>query len=67
MDSAAEIQHHDGKVEPWMTVCDVAAYLQISPENVRKKARDGELPAKKLGRVWRFRRREIDRYLSNHE
>jgi excisionase family DNA binding protein len=67
MDSAADIQNRVDKVEPWMTVNDVAAYLQISSENVRKMARKGELPAKKLGRVWRFRRRDIDIQISKEK
>lgn len=60
MPNSAEV-----KIEPWMTVSDVAFYLQISAENVREKARLGILPAHKLGKFWRFRRVDIDQYLVN--
>ena len=37
------------------TVQDVAQYLRLEPETVRSMARRGELPAVKMGRIWRFR------------
>jgi excisionase family DNA binding protein len=45
---------HD--TEPLWTVQEVAHFLRLKPETVRAMARRGELPAVKLGRVWRFRR-----------
>jgi excisionase family DNA binding protein len=45
--------------EPLWTVDDVADYLQLQPETIRSMARRGELPAIKLGKVWRFRRNAI--------
>ena len=40
--------------EPLWTVEEVARYLRLSPGTVRAMARRGELPARKIGRVWRF-------------
>lgn len=65
MGSDSVPSREDIKIEPWMTVTDVASYLQISPENVRDKARNGVLPASKFGKFWRFRRVDIDQYLVN--
>ena len=45
---------------PLWTVDDVAQYLRLEPDTVRALARDGKLPAIKLGRVWRFRQDEIN-------
>jgi excisionase family DNA binding protein len=45
------------------TVEDLAFYLQLQPETVRSLARRGELPAIKLGKVWRFQRMAIDEIL----
>ena len=42
-----------------MTVTDVARLLRIEENTVRALARRGELPAKKLGKHWRFLRQEI--------
>ena len=44
---------------PVMTVADVARFLQIEENTVRALARRGELPAKKLGKHWRFLRDEV--------
>ena len=46
-------------IEPLWTVQEVADYLRLKPETVRSMARRDELPAVKLGRVWRFRSTEI--------
>jgi excisionase family DNA binding protein len=41
--------------EPLWTVEEVASYMRLRPETIRAKARRGELPGVKVGRVWRFR------------
>ena len=38
----------------YLTADEVAAYLGISPETVRRLARSGELPAQRYGKLWRF-------------
>lgn len=45
------------------TVEDVANYLKLQPETIRSMARRGELPAIKLGKVWRFQKTAIDEML----
>jgi excisionase family DNA binding protein len=47
-----------------MTVDQVADYLQVRPATVRKKARQGLLPGAKIGRDWRFRKADLDAWLS---
>jgi excisionase family DNA binding protein len=42
--------------DPLWTVEDVAAYLKLQPETIRSMARRGELPALKIGKVWRFQK-----------
>jgi excisionase family DNA binding protein len=43
-----------------LTTEEVAEYLRTSVENIKRMARRGDLPASKLGRNWRFRRRDLD-------
>lgn len=60
MDNANSSSDNDAlwKVE------QVAQYLQLTPETVRKMARTGELPAMKIGRRnWRFKKSLIDAYV----
>jgi len=46
-----------------LTIDQVAKYLQVSPQTVYKWAQDGEIPAAKLGKEWRFRKRILDEWL----
>jgi len=51
--------------DPLWTVEDVADYLKLQPETIRSMARRGELPALKIGKVWRFQRKAIHEMLVN--
>jgi excisionase family DNA binding protein len=46
-----------------MTVEDVARYLKLKPQTVYKWAQEGQIPATKLGKEWRFRRRILDEWI----
>ncbi|UCE01049.1 MAG: helix-turn-helix domain-containing protein [Chloroflexota bacterium] len=48
-----------------LKVEEVARILRLKPETVRAMARRGDLPAIKLGRVWRFRRSSISELLED--
>ena len=54
---------HEPDDGPLWTAEDVAEYLRLKPGTVRKMAREGELPAIRLKRSWRFRKADIDRYI----
>ena len=49
-----------GARDEWLTVKDVAAYLKVTEETVRRWVREGELPALALGRKAGLRIREVD-------
>ncbi len=51
--------------DPLWTVDDVADYLKLQPETIRSMARRGELPALKIGKVWRFQWHAIHDMLVN--
>ena len=51
------------QTKPLWTVKDVARYLNFQPETVRDMARNEELPAIKLGRVWRFPKDKIKNWV----
>jgi excisionase family DNA binding protein len=46
-----------------LTTVEVATLLRITPEGVCNMAKRRELPAAKLGKVWRYRRSDIMDYL----
>ncbi|MEP6889701.1 MAG: helix-turn-helix domain-containing protein [Nitrospirota bacterium] len=50
----------DGEI---LTVMDVAQFLRVPKSTVYKLARVGELPASKIGKHWRFLRRDIHEWM----
>jgi excisionase family DNA binding protein len=52
------------KPDPIMTIDEVAEYLDLHPLTVRRLARDGEIPAFKVGRQWRVKRAILDHWLA---
>jgi excisionase family DNA binding protein len=48
-----------------MTVDEVAEYLSLHPLTVRRLARDGEIPAFKVGRQWRIKRELLNRWIAD--
>ena len=50
-----------------LTAEEVARLLRLSAKTVRIRAGRGEIPAKKVGKVWRFIRADIEAYLRQSE
>ncbi len=59
-------RHRDGSVlndSEILTVADVAQFLRVPKSTVYKLARLGQLPASKIGKHWRFVRRDIQAWM----
>jgi PTS system nitrogen regulatory IIA component len=48
-----------------LTVSQVARYLGVVPDTVYRKARRGEIPAIKMGKMWRFPKETLDKWLND--
>ncbi len=48
-----------------LTVLEVARFLRVPKSTVYKLARLGQLPASKIGKHWRFLRRDIHEWMHN--
>jgi excisionase family DNA binding protein len=48
-----------------LTVDEVADFLRVRPSTVYEWAKDGKIPASKVGRLWRFSREEIEARVRN--
>ena len=46
-----------------MTTKELAQYLKLHPITICKFAGEGKLPAIRIGRVWRFDKEAIDRWI----
>ena len=49
------------------TINDTAQFMSLEPDTVRKMARDGRIPAFKLGRVWRFYPDKVTEWLNDQK
>lgn len=57
---AGETTAREGEI---LTVLEVARFLRVPKSTVYKLARVGELPASKIGKHWRFLRRDIHEWM----
>jgi excisionase family DNA binding protein len=53
----------DDNLPPVMTIAEVAAYLGLHELTVRRLAREGAIPALKLGRQWRVKRDLLEKWI----
>ncbi|HTI36670.1 MAG TPA: response regulator [Vicinamibacterales bacterium] len=51
--------------EGFLTTEEVLEYLQVNLRTVYRLIKAGKLPAVRVGRQWRFRKRDIDAWLEN--
>jgi len=54
----------DSGVSKVMTSVDAAEYLKMHVKTVCRLAKEGKIPAKKVGSEWRFLRSVLDRWLT---
>ena len=48
-----------------MTIAEVAAYVGLNELTVRRLAREGAIPALKLGRQWRVKRDLLEEWMES--
>lgn len=48
-----------------LTIDEVAVYLKAGKRTVYRLASSGKIPAFKFGGTWRFRRGELDQWITN--
>ncbi len=48
-----------------MNVDEVARYLKVVPDTIYRKAARGKIPAVKMGKVWRFPKETLDKWLND--
>ena len=50
--------------EDILTIREVADYLKVTERTLYRLVQDGKLPAFKVGNSWRFRRDDLERWIS---
>ena len=51
--------------EPLLDSQQAADLMQVHPETLKRRARRGEIPGMKFGKVWRFRASGLEEYIRN--
>jgi len=54
-------------MDKWLTLEQIAEYLQMSTSSIYKMAQAGKIPSYKVGRQWRFRKEEIDAWVEKRK
>ena len=50
-----------------MTLEEVARFLRLNKSTIYRMAREGSLPAWKLGNVWRFKKEAIEDWIASSQ
>jgi len=48
--------------DKWLTINQIARYLQVSKEKIYKLCQKGKMPASKIGGQWRFKKDTVDQW-----
>jgi excisionase family DNA binding protein len=51
--------------QEWLTMPEVCEILRLDRNTVRQRIESGLIPARREGRGWRFRKRDIDAYIDS--
>ena len=54
---------YDALFEPLLDSDEAAALLKIHPKTLQRMARRGEIPGIQIGKLWRFRRSELNAWM----
>ncbi|HOW59078.1 MAG TPA: helix-turn-helix domain-containing protein [Candidatus Omnitrophota bacterium] len=49
--------------DKWLTIEQIAGYLQVSREKIYRLCQKGKMPASKVGGQWRFDLKEVDNWV----
>ena len=60
---ASMMRRSDPELQAFLTTDEVLGYLKTTPRTIYRLIRSGELPAVRIGRQWRFRRDDLDRWV----
>ena len=53
----------DMKHEPWVSLDEIAAHLGVSKDTVHRWIRRRDMPAHKVGRLWKFQVSEVNKWV----
>ena len=51
--------------EKWSSIDEIADHLQVHKDTIRLWIKKGEIPAHKVGKLWRFKISEVDGWIQS--
>lgn len=51
--------------EPWLSADDIATHLGVTKDTIYTWIADKDMPAHKIGRLWKFQASEVDDWVRN--
>ena len=55
----------DNSIEKWVSLKEITEYLGASRESVLKWIDHKDMPAHKLGKLWKFKISEVDEWITS--
>lgn len=51
--------------ESWVGIPDAAAYLGVTVDTIRNWIKKTDIPAHKIGKLWKFKKSELDEWVKS--
>ena len=64
MNEATNKQEVNYNIEKWVTLKEIQAYLGVGRDTILQWIEKREMPAYKVGRLWKFKYSEVDAWVS---
>lgn len=61
------MQQQDWIEDTWLTLAQVMDYVKISKASIHRLLAEKKIPAYKVGRLWRFKKEELDQWIVSSE
>ena len=52
-------------IDCWIGIEEAAAYLGVTKDTIRNWIRKNNIPAHKIGKLWKFKRSELDEWVKS--
>lgn len=55
----------DNHNENWISVTEAATFLGVTKDTIRNWIKKTDIPAHKIGKLWKFKRSELDEWVKS--
>jgi len=55
----------ENNIDSWIGINEAAAYLGVTKDTIRNWIKKSDMPAHKIGKLWKFKRSELDAWVKS--